>query len=164
MASILKCNAIQLPDGSTPTAADLGIDVAGTVIAVKSIAPVVNVSFANSTSSRTEFYSVTFDVTQAGSKINFQASVPHYSPAGGTWGQAMIVALYLDGVFSYETEHVGPIVSMEYSSQIPVNHTFEGLAVGTYTVSMCGQCPIGTATQQIGRGRVMGITITEIAQ
>ena len=32
MASILKVDTLQLPDGSTPTAADLGIDVAGSVV------------------------------------------------------------------------------------------------------------------------------------
>lgn len=32
MASILKVDTLQKPDGSTPTAADLGIDVAGSVV------------------------------------------------------------------------------------------------------------------------------------
>ena len=32
MASIIKVDTLQKPDGSTPTAADLGIDVAGTVL------------------------------------------------------------------------------------------------------------------------------------
>ena len=34
MASILKVDQLQKPDGSTPTAADLGIDVAGSVVQV----------------------------------------------------------------------------------------------------------------------------------
>ena len=34
MASILKVSQLQKPDGSTPTAADLGIDVAGSVVQV----------------------------------------------------------------------------------------------------------------------------------
>ena len=34
MASILKVDTLQKPDGSTPTAADLGIDVAGSVVQV----------------------------------------------------------------------------------------------------------------------------------
>ena len=35
MASILKVDTLQKPDGSTPTAADLGIDVSGSVVQVK---------------------------------------------------------------------------------------------------------------------------------
>ena len=35
MASVLKVDTLQKPDGSTPTAADLGIDVAGSVVQVK---------------------------------------------------------------------------------------------------------------------------------
>jgi hypothetical protein len=35
MASILKVDTLQKPDGSTPTAADLGIDVAGSVVQEK---------------------------------------------------------------------------------------------------------------------------------
>lgn len=35
MASILKVDQIQLPDGSTPTASDLGIDVSGTIVQAK---------------------------------------------------------------------------------------------------------------------------------
>lgn len=34
MASVLKVNQIQLPDGSAPTAADLGLDVSGSVVQV----------------------------------------------------------------------------------------------------------------------------------
>ena len=34
MASILKVDTLQKPDGSTPTAADLGIDVAGSIVQV----------------------------------------------------------------------------------------------------------------------------------
>ena len=35
MASILKVDTLQKPDGSTPTAADLGLDVAGSVVQVQ---------------------------------------------------------------------------------------------------------------------------------
>lgn len=34
MASVLKVDTLQKPDGSTPTAADLGLDVAGSVVQV----------------------------------------------------------------------------------------------------------------------------------
>jgi len=37
MASILKVDTLQKPDGSTPTAADLGIDVAGSVVQAKTL-------------------------------------------------------------------------------------------------------------------------------
>jgi hypothetical protein len=39
MASILKVSQLQKPDGSTPTAADLGIDVAGSVVGYKVVYP-----------------------------------------------------------------------------------------------------------------------------
>ena len=47
MASILKVDTLQKPDGSTPTAADLGIDVAGSVVQVvtsSNTTPVSNTS------------------------------------------------------------------------------------------------------------------------
>lgn len=37
MASILKVSQLQKPDGSTPTAADLGLDIAGNVLQMKVI-------------------------------------------------------------------------------------------------------------------------------
>jgi hypothetical protein len=49
MASVLKVDTLQKPDGSTPTAADLGLDVAGSVVQV--VHGTTNVAVGNSTNS-----------------------------------------------------------------------------------------------------------------
>ena len=95
MASTLKIDTIQLPDGSTPTAADLGIDVAGTVVQVvhSDIMP----STAGSSTNILTLGSVSFTPKYANSVI-------HLSVLGGKMNHNTAISathvyyFYRDGV------------------------------------------------------------------
>ena len=98
MASTVKCDTILLPDGSTPTAADLGIDNSGTILqVVKWHIPPTTVSTAGSWAYQTvpngsNTYSVantTFTKKSATSKI-VGIAAGCVDPQGSTSAQSVV--------------------------------------------------------------------------
>jgi hypothetical protein len=69
MASILKVDTLQKPDGSTPTAADLGIDVAGSVIQVQTVSKTDHQTFNVSTWTDASSLTINFTPKSANSNI-----------------------------------------------------------------------------------------------
>ena len=94
MASILKVDKIQLPDGSAPTASDLGVDVSGSVVQVKE--QIIDSGFQTTSSSFVATgVSISITPKYANSKIIFMAD-PQISiyPASSS----IYVTVYRDGV------------------------------------------------------------------
>ena len=82
MASIIKVDTIQTAAGGTPTAADLGLNVTGTVLQVVSgVYEGANTSIS-STSYTTTPLTATITPTSTSSKVLIQASMPLDDNAG----------------------------------------------------------------------------------
>jgi hypothetical protein len=94
MASILKVSQLQKPDGSTPTAADLGIDVAGTIVQAVTSEIRSNISTSSNTAVASGL-SVAFTPKYSNSKIIVKLEGGRYWC--GTAGIQMNFDLYRDG-------------------------------------------------------------------
>jgi hypothetical protein len=84
MASILKVDTLQKPDGSTPTAADLGIDVAGSVVQVQHTTYSIAMSYAD-TNWNTSNLSITLTPKLNNSKFLLVWTQQAYLDSYGTW-------------------------------------------------------------------------------
>lgn len=75
MASILKVSQLQKPDGSTPTAADLGIDVAGSVVQHQYVKPLDSGNQSSNAMWTTATFNTWLDYVSAGNgnSITFNA-------------------------------------------------------------------------------------------
>ena len=91
MSSILKVDQIQLSNGTTPTAADLGLNIAGSVLQV--VTNEAGISVFNSTS-WTTVVSASITPKSANSKVYVFVSCPGY---GGSEGQVKGNARILRG-------------------------------------------------------------------
>ena len=171
MASILKVDTLQKPDGSTPTAADLGIDVAGSVVQV------YEHSFTETTMITTTALS---DVT--GSSFSFTPKYPDSKVIvtmiiSCNWQDASDAAggsyqLYIDGVkvTSYPAHLVyGDFNSTNIDQYVPVvtQHSFVAGSVTAKTLSLKAQMYQSDDTRMAinnAGGYVSVITVYEIAQ
>ena len=96
MSSIIRVDTLQKPDGSTPTAADLGIDVAGSVVQVVSSS--FGYAWTTSTSYTDTGLSATITPKNANNKIIVMATHPGagiQTPSGV--GDRMYLRLVRDG-------------------------------------------------------------------
>ena len=77
MASILKVDQLQKPDGSTPTAADLGIDVAGSILQVQQGQYGSNENFSVGAGASSVWFGLSGSITtkQANSKLKVEINL-----------------------------------------------------------------------------------------
>lgn len=78
MSSIIKVDQIQLSDGSTPTAGDLGLNTTGSVLQVVQVVAGTGDQVNVSSSSATEVMSASITPSSASSKILVQCSFSGY--------------------------------------------------------------------------------------
>ena len=96
MASILKVDTLQKPDGSTPTAADLGIDVAGSVVATHKFISPTSTDLVISSESFTEVDTFTLDVKRDNSIMIIWVDTQQYIKSVQNTNLSM--RLLVDGV------------------------------------------------------------------
>ena len=90
MSSILKVDQIQLSNGNTPTAGDLGLNDSGTVLQVVQNAVIPTANFSVHSTSWTQLSIITPQITakQANSKIHVdvQGYILHVNGQATNWG------------------------------------------------------------------------------
>jgi hypothetical protein len=95
MSSILKVDQIQLSNGTTPTAADLGINQSGSVIQFASSLKSAQQTTTSTSWSDISDWSISFTPKQANSKIRITTSFVSFGVQG--WS-GINIRLLLDGV------------------------------------------------------------------
>ena len=162
MSSIIKVDQIQLANGSTPTAADLGINTTGSVLQVKCVE--WDTTYTDSANAEKDLFSGQITV-QEGSKVVAQASVGRYVNASGTWGKAYEMRLKIGSVLIQDTEHVGPNSTGEESFQHNLMGQTGVLNAGTYTIKVTGSQIVSTNNHYFNRTpRSSWLIMQEIAQ
>jgi hypothetical protein len=154
MTSILKVNQIQNTAGGVPTAADLGLNVAGSVIqAVNVTANAVTISAASPTTIVT-----TNITTQANSKLYIAFSSDLNADAAGAWKYNQ---MYLDNVL--QTGNISSTSAAGFQSCISLVHLSSAVTAGTHTVKITGHSGAGTSTYAEGGMNGNSLVVMEIA-
>jgi len=94
MSSIIKVDQIQLADGSTPTAADLGLNVTGAVLQVVQTVMDDNLSYSTSSAYDIPGMAVTITPTSATSKFLIRCQL-HYGQGASSAPDDFVVRLRL---------------------------------------------------------------------
>ena len=95
MASIIKVDTLQKPDGTAPTAGDLGIDTAGTVLQVKS--DISSTQVTNSTDGWTDM-GLSVTITPSSATSYFWVILEgHFSSQNSTQSKGYGFNIYKDG-------------------------------------------------------------------
>ena len=167
MSSIIRVDTLQKPDGSTPTAADLGIDVSGSVIQV--VTDVFGTETAHGGTSR--FYPVEVTLNaQAGSKIVVQATVPVFTPASsGAWATMAFWGMDWDTGSGWTTftefEHDAYNITNEWSRTLTGVMSVDVAVTKQYKFRVWVQNYNSNAIAYFNRGsRNSCLVATEIAQ
>lgn len=184
MASILKVDQIQLPDGSAPTASDLGVDVSGSVLQVVS-----NPQDSTFTTSAGEAYIATNNTCSVtpksnGSRFKVTAHAPlNARPAGSNAGVKLYVsndtagtgfAPFGDGAVSTLDTHAGYMYSSaaadlwgQYFLELMGSVAYSLGDTLTFKIYFTAQGPgnDGSTTSRHGHtSHLEQVTVTEIAQ
>jgi hypothetical protein len=175
MASILKVDTLQKPDGSTPTAADLGIDVAGSVVQA-----IHDKSFSGATSTAVETWvqvpdlEITIAPKLNGSKFLITTAYHtycypedqmgvalHYAVNGSTnFNKVVDIGTYNE---TKRTTNASGLVSMTMDAQ-EYEHNL-GLTTSdfvTYRLYFKSRYGVGARVNDNGAGSTL--TVLEIAQ
>lgn len=154
MSSIIKVDAIQKADGTTPTANDLGLNTTGNVIqAVNVTANAVSISATSPTTI------VTVDITtQANSKLYMAFSSDLNSDATGAWKYNQ---LYLDNVL--QTGNISSTYQSGYQSCISLVALSSAVTAGTHTVKVTGHSGNAQSTYAEGGMNGNSLIVMEIA-
>jgi len=164
MASILKVDQLQKPDGSTPTAADLGIDVAGSVLQVISHTHVGVNQFTSGTSFiNVVGYQATIIPKSSTSKILVTLAGGHpYTPNNGILIDITRNGIRLGGNFGLQQNYTSDtgLIATPYSVNCMDSPNTTGAVVYQVVFASRG----GTTVCADETGTYNTITLTEIAQ
>jgi hypothetical protein len=154
MTSILKVSTIQNTAGAAPTAADLGLNVAGSVIqAVNVTANAVSISAASPTTIVT-----TNITTQANSKLYIAFSSDLNSDTAGAWKYNQV---FLDNVL--QTGNISSTATASFQSCVSLVHLSSAVTAGTHTVKITGHSGGGTSTYAEAGLNGNSLVVMEIA-
>ena len=172
MASTIKCDTILLPDGSTPTAADLGIDVSGSVVQVKRHEWTDNVYYNNDNTYVTATGSTfSFTPKYASSLLLIQASVSLNIYQSNNYAGANMKIVHDGTVISYQwTAHENYIyvlqaTPIDYYTRLVKDAVVNASSTSARDISV-QIAPYAASEVQINQGNNFSSTITvyEIAQ
>lgn len=164
MSSIIKVDQIQLANGSTPTAADLGLNVSGSVLQVVTYTWASQFTYSGQTKVSVNTLQIT--PKSSTSKIIYQCAIPHYAQnGGGAWGASSSLFLFQDGVGVQDTEHFGTITDEQQSNEMSLTYITQNLPAGTpVSFELKTSVTLGSATHYFNRSpRKSSFIIMEIA-
>ena len=152
MSSILKVDQIQLSNGNTPTAGDLGLNQSGNVLQMKSNV-VGTATTISSNATPIEVISVSITPKSSTSKLVIHTSVPRYTPGNvGSWSGSGGLFLYENNVSVQDGEHDGTITTEAQSHTLNMSWVSGNKTAGTqYTYSVRYKPTLGTANHDINR-------------
>lgn len=167
MASILKVDTLQKPDGSTPTAADLGIDVAGTIVQSKVYTHYMPYTIENTSGSAYISFGLTTTFTPKQSTSTIVVMCSGITARAGSGNQGSRFNLYKDGVSVSGVNTVflnSTDTSTRYGS-ISIAESFTAGSTNQFTLDlMFNSWDDGQSTQILQQYSSPTMTILEIAQ